>query len=235
MTSPSAPLPQAVLWDLDGTLIDSEPLWMAAEGELMAAHGLGWSDEQGRAMVGNALPVSAGLMQEAGLPLGLREIIDTLIDAVMQGLRENVPWRPGVRELMEALGEAGVPQALVTMSERPMADAVMQGLGSSPFSVVVTGDAVERGKPDPEPYLKALDELAQQHPGVIAAGSLALEDSVPGTSSALAAGLVTVGVPLHVPLTERDGLILLPTLAGVTPQELGCLVQLAQQAGEPQG
>lgn len=227
MTSPSTPMPQAVLWDLDGTLIDSEPLWMSSESALMHAHGLGWTQADALSMVGNSLPASAAHMRSMGLPLGEREIIDHLIGQVLAGLKDEVPWRPGARELLQGFRELGVPQALVTMSETPMAQAVLAGMPDDPFDVIVTGDVVEHGKPHPEPYLTALARLNRIHGGITAEGSLALEDSLPGTTSALAAGVVTVGVPLHVALAERDGLILVPSLANVTPQDLGCLVALA--------
>lgn len=224
MTALTPPLPQAVLWDLDGTLIDSEPLWMAAEGALMAEFGIEWTHEDAMRMVGNALPVSAELMRSAGLPLENRQVIDRLIGEVMAGLRRAVPWRDGARELLTTLQEAGVPQALVTMSEAVMAEAVVQGLGFDPFEVKVTGDVVLNGKPHPEPYLTAVARLEASHGPLDPRRVVAVEDSLPGTSSAIAAGLVTVAVPLHVPLAPRPELNLLKDLDGVTPQDLASLV-----------
>lgn len=220
-----SPLPQAVLWDLDGTLIDSEPLWMAAEEALMHAHGIAWTHEDAMQMVGNALPASAQLMIDAGVQLGPREIIDTLISDVMEGLRREVPWRPGARELLAALREAGIPQALVTMSETVMARTIVEGLGFDPFEVKVTGDLVENGKPHPEPYLTAVERLEQTHGPLDKRRVVALEDSNPGTASAIAAGVVTVGVPLHAPLPRLADIHLLMGLEDVTPAHLGEIIE----------
>src|SRR5699024_2562540 len=86
--------PHAVLWDMDGTLIDTEPYWIAAEGELVAAHGGTWSEEQAHALVGSALPDAARVLQAAGVQLGVREIIEKLGARVAAGIRERMPWRP---------------------------------------------------------------------------------------------------------------------------------------------
>jgi beta-phosphoglucomutase-like phosphatase (HAD superfamily) len=221
-------LPRAVLWDLDGTLVDSEPLWMDAESRLMVEHKLPWSHDDAMLMVGNALPDSAEIMRSRGLRLPVRHIIDRLLDDVVARMATEISWRPGAKALLTALQEAGVPQALVTMSEMPMADAVVANLGFDPFSVRVTGERVEKGKPDPEPYLMALALLDAEHSStegpVTAANSVAIEDSVPGSSASLGAGLKTVGVPLHVPLAPREGMVLVRDLTEVTPQFLGGLL-----------
>lgn len=235
MSIPTPPLPHAVLWDLDGTLIDSEPLWMAAEAGLMAEFGIEWTHDDAMRLVGNALPVSAEIMRSHGVPLENRQVIDRLIGEVMDGLRHEVPWRPGARELLISLQQAGVPQALVTMSEAVMADAVVQGLGFDPFDVKITGDVVHHGKPHPEPYLTAVARLEEKHGPMDARRIVAVEDSRPGTASAIAAGLVTVAVPLHVPLEPRPELNLLKDLDGVTPQDLSLIVvqDSARRASEP--
>lgn len=222
-------LPRAVLWDLDGTLVDSEPLWMDAESRIMEDHGLPWTHEDAMLMVGNALPDSAELLRSRGLRLSVRQIIDTLIGDVVTRMATEISWRPGAKDLLRALNEAGVPQALVTMSEMPMADAVVENLGFDPFSIRVTGERVEKGKPDPEPYLMGLALLDSAHgtpeAPIDAAHSVALEDSIPGTTSSLTAGLRTVGIPLHVPVPERDGLHLVRDLTVVTPEFLGSLIE----------
>lgn len=223
-------LPHAVLWDLDGTLVDSEPLWMDAEYALMNAHGLPWTHEDAMMMVGNALPDSAELLRSRGLRLPVRKIIDELTESVVSRMSTEVSWRPGARELLKSLQEAEVPQALVTMSETPMAEAIVEGLGFDPFDVRVTGDRVQRGKPDPEPYLMGLALLDSVHGPtgrtITGSGSIAIEDSMPGTSSSLGAGLRTVGVPLHVELEPRDRLHLVPDLTHVSAEHLGELAHL---------
>jgi beta-phosphoglucomutase-like phosphatase (HAD superfamily) len=134
---------QAVLWDLDGTLVDTEPVWMAAEQELAAEHGVEWTHADGLALVGLALPDSGAYIKERlGSPVSSAEIVDYLVERVAGQLAQQVPWRPGALDLVAAFAEADVPQALVTMSYAPIATAVAQHL---PFAAVVTGDAVVMG------------------------------------------------------------------------------------------
>ena len=126
---------QAVLWDMDGTLVDTEPYWYNAEVELVEEYGHSWSVQQSEALIGNALPLSATVLQQVGVELGVREIIDRLSLAVAQQVRQSVPWKPGARELLEALRAAAVPCALVTMSEPTLAREVLQHLPAGTFSV----------------------------------------------------------------------------------------------------
>lgn len=181
---------------MDGTLIDTEPYWIAAEAELVAVHGGRWSDEQAHALVGCALPDGARVLQEAGVKLSVREIIDWLSERVASGVRQHIPWRPGARELLSALNEAGIPQALVTMSERSVVNDLLERIPQGTFQATVTGEEVERGKPNPEPYLKGL-RLLSQHVGaeLDPAYCIGFEDSDPGIRAASAAQLHAVLVP----------------------------------------
>ena len=112
-------LPAAVLWDMDGTLVDTEPYWIQAEHELVAAHGGEWNDEFAHQLVGNALEVSAQLIiDKSGISLSVPEIVDALLGRVIAQVERRVPWRPGARELLLELGALGVPSLLVTMSWR---------------------------------------------------------------------------------------------------------------------
>lgn len=193
-TEPAAP--HAVLWDMDGTLIDTEPYWLAAEAQLVAAHGGQWSAAQGLALVGNALPDSARVLQEAGVQLETRAIIDWLSARVVDGIRREIPWRPGARELLAGIAAAGIPQALVTMSERSIVSELLASLPADTFQASVTGEEVSHGKPHPEPYLAGL-ALLREHSGreLLPAKCIGFEDSVPGIASAAAAGLHAVLVP----------------------------------------
>lgn len=194
-------MPAAVLWDLDGTLVNSEPYWMAAERELVAAHGGTWTYEDGLSLVGSDLRTSATIIAErGGVPLAPEVIVDHLVSRVAAQLAESVPWQPGARELLTALHSAGVPNALVTMSYRVLADAVVAGAPGL-FDVVVCGDEVTHGKPHPEPYLRAAQLL-----GVDVTACVAVEDSRPGIASALASGARTVGVQVVVPVAPAPGL-----------------------------
>lgn len=215
---------QGVLWDMDGTIVDTEPYWIRAEKELVEAHGGTWTTEQATALVGQALEYSAGQLQRAGVALGTREIIEHLTERVAADVRTAVPWRPGARELLAALREEGIPCAMVTMSESLLAGAVAARLPEGTFSHLVTGDRVSAGKPDPEAYQLGFDLLAADHPGLSKDRVVAVEDSLPGVTSALAAGLVTLAVPHFVPLPPDDRRTDWDTLEGRTPADLAALL-----------
>lgn len=198
----------AVLWDLDGTIVDTEPMWIAAERELAADHGAEWSDEDALQLVGNSLLGSGEYIRtRLGLDLSAAQVVDYLVTRLVASLESVVPWRPGAVELITDLADRGVPQALVTMSYRAIADPIAATL---PFSAVVTGDAVPRPKPHPDPYLLAAERL-----GVDASCCLAVEDSPTGATSANAAGCDVVVVPHLVAVPPHDRRRSLPTLAGV--------------------
>ena len=226
---------QAVLWDMDGTIVDTEPYWIRAEKELVESFGGTWTTEQATALVGQALEYSAGQLQQAGVELGIREIIGHLTDRVAAEVRAAVPWRPGARELLAALREEGVPCAMVTMSETLLASAVAARLPEGTFSHLVTGDRVSAGKPDPEAYQLGFDLLAADHPGLRKDRVVAVEDSLPGVTSALAAGLVTLAVPHFVPLPADDRRTDWETLAGRTPADLAALLSRDAGNGDARG
>ena len=216
---------------MDGTIVDTEPYWIAAEHALVEAHGGTWSHEQAMQLVGQSLTFSAGLLQEAGVELEIREIIDTLTAQVVKSVQEQVPWRPGARELLEELHQAGVRCALVTMSEGPLAREVVASLPRPYFDVLVTGDTVSRGKPHPQAYLTAVELLQENDPHLGIHHCIALEDSVPGVAAAVASGVTTVAVPHIVPLPEHHSYELWDTLSGRGLAELQALLPQARAAG----
>ena len=210
----------AVLWDMDGTLVDTEPYWMECEFELAVKYGGTWSREHGLAIVGGDLIDSATYIREhMGIDRTPHQIVEELLDGVVARVKERVPWRPGARELLAELRELEVPCALVTMSWRRFVDPVVEALPSGSFAAVVCGDEVERGKPDPEAYERAAELL-----GVPAGDAVAIEDSPTGAASAQAAGCRLLVVPSHVPVPERPGRALRDSLAGLTARELQVLV-----------
>ncbi|WP_309075015.1 HAD family phosphatase [Paenarthrobacter sp.] len=221
---PSQPLLKAVLWDMDGTLVDTEPYWIAAERALVESHGGTWSHQQAMQLVGQSLLHSAAVLQAAGVRLEAREIVDTLSSQVIQQVRKEVPWRPGARELLDELHLAGIRCALVTMSEGPLAGVVVDSLPKPYFEFMVTGDTVTNGKPHPEAYLTAVERLSLDDPSVTIDHCVALEDSIPGATAAIASGVVTVGIPHQVPLPEDPRMIMWPTLVGRTAPDLQQLV-----------
>ncbi|GAA6526819.1 hypothetical protein IDVR_26150 [Intrasporangium sp. DVR] len=213
---PSAGLPAAVLWDMDGTLVDTEPYWIAAEHELVAAHGGDWNEELAHRLVGNALDVSAQVIIElTGIPLSVPEVVNALLDRVIEQVRAQVPWRPGARELLHELIGLGVPNVLVTMSWRNLAETVVDLLPPASFTALVTGDEVTHGKPHPEPYLRAAQLV-----GADPSECVALEDSPTGVRSATAAGVPTIAIPHIVPVPPVAGSVRVTTLDGLRAAEL---------------
>jgi HAD superfamily hydrolase (TIGR01509 family) len=205
---------------MDGTLVDTEPYWMHAQDELMAAWGGTWTHEDALGLVGAGLWNAARVFQSRGVHLTEDEIVDHLTERVLEQIASNgLPWRPGARELLSELREAGVPTALVTMSVRRMAEHVAAQLGFHGFDTVVSGDDVTQAKPHPEPYLVAAERL-----GVDPASCIAIEDSGPGTASAVAAGAVVIAVPFVVPLPESPEYTRWESLDGHTLAELSALV-----------
>jgi len=194
-------LPAAVLWDMDGTLVDTEPYWLQAEHALVEEHGGTWSEEHALALVGHDLMDSARYIREHGpVPLEPEAIVEHLLRFVVGHVSHHVPWRPGARELLAVLREAGVPCALVTMSWTSLAEAFLASVPADTFDVVVTGDRVSRGKPHADPYLQAVELLE-----VDADRCVAVEDSPTGAASATAAGVPTLVVPHIVPVPGGPG------------------------------
>ncbi|MDI2098191.1 HAD family hydrolase [Ruicaihuangia caeni] len=201
--------PAAILWDMDGTIVDTEPYWMEAEVALVREYGGEWGIDDAKQLIGQGLWHSARLLRSKGVAMDEAAIIDELTDRVMAKIAERVPWRPGARELLSEAREAGLPMALVTMSFRRMADQVVEAIGFEVFDAIVTGDSVDHAKPHPQPYLLGAESI-----GVDAADSVAIEDSEPGLRSAVAAGATAIGVLAHAPIPESEVYTLWPTLEG---------------------
>lgn len=201
---------------MDGTLIDSEPYWMKSEGDFAARHNSSWSEQDGLDLVGMSLYDSSMIIKnKVGSALEPEQIIDQLTDSVTTQLKQEILWRPGAKELLMLLRKKKVKTALVTMSMHRMAFQVAEAIGFEAFDVIVAGDDVSKGKPDPEPYLKAAELL-----GVKPEECVAFEDSVSGLRSAEAAGTKAVGIPNIVEIPTQPGRTIWPTLVGVTMKDL---------------
>ncbi len=212
----------AVLFDMDGLLVDSEPVWYAVEVEVMARLGGGWSHEQQAACVGGPLGHTAEHMAAlVGSDVDPRLVEGWLVEGMAERLAAGVTLLPGAPELLDALATAAVPCGLVSSSYRRLVDLVLDAVdrtgpaaGRSPasaaFAVSVAGDEVSHGKPHPEPYLVAAARL-----GVDPASCVVLEDSLTGVASAEAAGCVCVAVPDLVPIPATATRPVLASLAGV--------------------
>lgn len=212
MSASSHRPPAAVLWDMDGTLVDTEPYWMATEHALAASRGAEWTDADGLSLVGNDL-IETGryIKQRMGLPESPEEIVELLIDGVIERVERLVPWRPGARELLADLQARGVPCALVTMSYERLVGPILRHLPPGTFTVIVTGDQVANGKPHPEPYETAAAAL-----GVRPSECLAIEDSNTGATSADSAGCTVLVVENHVKIAPGGRRIFRDTLDGLS-------------------
>ena len=225
VTSPSSDaisaFPQAILWDLDGTLVDTEPLWIAAETALVHSHGGTWTHDDALTLVGKSLNDSADILISRGVDLRPEQLIATRIEQVNGEVGRHGPQlRPGPRELEARAAARGVPQAIVTMSYRVQARTVADALPAGAITTIVAGDMVGVGKPDPEAYLMAADLL-----GVEIGECIAVEDSVTGVRAALASGARTVTVPHIQDVPHVDGLARATTLEGL---DLDALVSLVR-------
>ncbi|HUH16312.1 MAG TPA: HAD family phosphatase [Methylomirabilota bacterium] len=185
---------KAVVFDMDGLLLDTEKLWHEAEVELFARRGAEFTREDQMAVIGTSFEFSARYYtQRLGRPAEEgTALVDEMIGLMHDHVRREVEARPGARELIRRLDADGVPLALASNSPRFLVDSALAtaGLGDT-FEVIVTSDDVERSKPAPDIYLLACERL-----GVAPSEALALEDSASGVASAKAAGLACVAVPL---------------------------------------
>jgi HAD superfamily hydrolase (TIGR01509 family) len=221
-THPRSPdTPAAVLWDLDGTLLDSEKLWDIPLYELTEKLGGELSLETRQAMVGTNVMVTMRLIYtEAGIP---DPSPDQLADGaawidrrMAEVFRQELPWRPGAADALAAVHAAGLPMALVTSTERGLADIALETIGRSLFRVTICGDEVDGlNKPHPEPYLKAARLL-----GVSPTSSVAIEDSPTGVTSAVAAGCTVLVVPCEVPVEQGERRVFRESLEGLTVADL---------------
>jgi beta-phosphoglucomutase-like phosphatase (HAD superfamily) len=205
-----------LLIDMDGTIVDSEPYWIATEHELVSQHGGTWTPEDAHSIVGfDLIDAATQLRDRGGVAMEPRAIVEWLLGGVIAKCRVDLPWRPGARDLLIEAREAGIPCVLVTMSWRRFADAVLAEAPEGVFVGSISGDEVANGKPAPDPYLAAAALL-----GVDPADCIAIEDSPTGVASAMAAGCRTTAVPHVVDVVSRPGLTVLTTLEGVRLADL---------------
>jgi HAD superfamily hydrolase (TIGR01509 family) len=184
---------KAILWDMDGTLVDSEPLHHAALARAVTAAGFPISVPQAAVYIGIPMTgIYARLVEDIGLTLPYPELARRTYAAYLE-LAPTLERRPGTLEAWNALAAAGLGQAVVSNSDRIVLQANLHAAGlARPGLVSVAVNDVVRGKPDPEPYLRAAHLL-----GVAAADCLVVEDTTIGAVAGLAAGMAVVAWPQH--------------------------------------
>jgi HAD superfamily hydrolase (TIGR01509 family) len=220
---------EAVLFDMDGLLVDTEPLWFETETEVMARLGAPWAKEDQERLLGGSMEHTVGyLLAKATRPASPAEVARWMTDGMLRrAAAGRVVIRPGARELLRQVAAAQLPYALVTGSQREFTDAVLASTGLR-FTTTVTGDDVTRTKPDPEPYLLAA-KLLDADPGKC----VALEDSPNGVASATSAGCRVIAVPSLLPIPPAAGRLVVPSLSDVSLLTLRALVALSLGSGVP--
>lgn len=209
----------AVLFDMDGLLVDSEPVWSVAEAEIMEWLGGPWNLDVKAACVGRRLDEACSiLVRIAGSSVPSTEVERRLLARMVTLFREDLPVLPGAVELVDAVRSAGARTALVSSSFRVLVDAALETLGAGRFDVTVAGDEVLRAKPDPEPYATAAARL-----GVTPGRCVVLEDSGAGCASGRSAGCAVVAVPNMVPVPEG---LAHATVASLADLDVGALAAL---------
>ncbi|HEY5834783.1 HAD family hydrolase [Streptomyces sp.] len=195
------PAPRAVLLDLDGTLVDTEGIWWAAEAAVFADLGHVLDDEHRSVVVGGPMSRSVGhLMSVTGTTATLGELTVSINERFEQLIERGAPLMPGARRLLTELAAYGIPTALVSASHRRTIDAMLRTLGPEHFAFTLAGDEVTRTKPHPEPYLTAAARL-----GADPAACVVVEDTPTGVASAEAAGCQVIAVPSLVPIESGPG------------------------------
>jgi HAD superfamily hydrolase (TIGR01509 family) len=220
---PEDPQPElaAVLFDMDGTLLDSEKVWDVALDDL--AHWLGGelSETARRRMVGSSLARSVAILHaDLGIEADPESSGAYLTERTAELFRTDLVWKPGAQELLQLVHAAGVPAALVTSTHRRLTEIALDTLGREYFAAVVCGDEVRRPKPHPDPYLRAAELL-----GVDPARCVAIEDSPLGIAAAEAAGCAVLAVPSEVEISPAPTRTIRTSLAGLTVAELAALVR----------
>jgi HAD superfamily hydrolase (TIGR01509 family) len=198
--------PGAVLFDMDGLLVDSEPIWTVAEQRVSHVLGGEFTPELKARMIGKRIDLAVeilleGLATPKALAADPQEVGQLLMTEMAELLADHVPLQPGAGELLEQLAGARIPLALVSSSYRLLVDAALKSVGAHRFLVSIAGDEVTHGKPNPEPYVTAARAL-----GVVPARCVVLEDAPAGMQSAVAAGCACVYVPTfpdEEPLPDR--------------------------------
>nr|WP_255312183.1 HAD family phosphatase [Rhodococcus rhodnii] len=215
-------LPAAVLWDMDGTLLDSERLWDVAMRELSEHLGGPMSEETREATLGassaNALAVLFDSLGPEQKPAAVADAKVWLFARVGELFGGGLDWRPGARDALATVRGLGLRTALVTNTERVLTEPALDTIGRDFFDASVCGDEVPSGKPDPDPYLRGAELL-----GVDPRDCLAVEDSPTGTAAAAAAGCRVLVVPSEAAVPAGPGRVFRDGLVGLSEADIAAV------------
>ena len=206
----------AILFDMDGTLIDSEPLWLKAEIEVMAEVGCHWDEQDQINCLGGPAERTERYMQERSQnikPYGY--FVNRLHEVMRARITNELDLIPNALSLLKECKDAGIKTALVTASSRDLMTIVLKRFPIGTFDVVVSGDDVEKSKPDPAPYLLAAKQLS-----VDISKCLVLEDSLTGVQSGLSSGAKVIGIPHLVQMSEHPNLRVISSLDEITLSDI---------------
>jgi HAD superfamily hydrolase (TIGR01509 family) len=215
-TAAESAVAAAVLFDMDGLLIDSEPLWTIAEIELASSLGGEWNDEIKAAIIGTRLDVAVlKVLQWYGVdhgPADVARAMDFLLARMVELFHDELPLMPGALAVVDGVRALGVPTALVSSSYRVLMDAALDVLGRGRFDETLAGDEVAHGKPSPEPYLTVCKML-----GVPPQRCVIVEDAMSGVESGEAAGATVVAVPWIAPVEALPHRPVVASLEAIDP------------------
>jgi HAD superfamily hydrolase (TIGR01509 family) len=208
---------EAVFFDMDGLMVDSEPEWLLSETEVTAAFGYRWLEADQIACLGGPLSkVGQYMHDKCGQQESPQFFTQTLIDTQVARMRGNTPTMPGAIELVRELQSHGVKTALVSASPRNIVDAVLDNLGHELFPFSISSDDVVETKPNPEGYLKAATIT-----GSDISNCLIFEDSLTGMSAAIASGAFLIGVPHLISIEESERVRVINSLEQMSYSKLG--------------
>jgi HAD superfamily hydrolase (TIGR01509 family) len=210
----------AVLFDMDGLLIDSEPVWYDVECAIVARLGGQWSRDHQAAIAGGLIDKGCAYMLHlTQAEMSVSDLQEELLTAMTDRYGTEIPLHKGVVELIEALAEEDIPMGVVSSSYRVLVDAALAHFPADTFAVTVSGDEVKRGKPHPEPYLEACRRI-----GADPRRTVVFEDSQTGVASAEAAGCRVVAVPEHAVIEPTPHRLVVASLADIGLAQLEALV-----------
>ncbi len=206
---------EAVFFDMDGTLVDTEPYWLASEIELMSNFGYSWSAEDQRHCLGGPLPRVGEYMHSLVDAETPEYFVNTLVSKVEEKFSQGIDFMPGAHELLHALHMADMPLGLVSASPRNLVDATLNALPSKYFQVSISSNDVVNSKPDPESYIRAAKSL-----DVNLSRCVILEDSMTGIAAARASRAFVIAIPHIVDIKPDPQTIVIDSLVDFHLEEL---------------